>query len=93
MENFDPNNIKIDGKSYRNILIYSIGYVTIKEYVKIYSVNPLYLIFRNVNGYFEEFNKSKYLTLVLTNKSKEKIKKYEELWSKIRNLIRSITKN
>ena len=25
--------------------------------------------------------------------SKEKIKKYEELWSKIRDLIRSITKN
>ena len=45
-ENFDLNNIKIDEKSYRNILIYYIGYVTIKEHVKIYSVNPLYLIFR-----------------------------------------------
>ena len=42
------------------------------KYVKIYSVNPLYLIFRNVNGYFEEINKSKYLTLVPTNASKEK---------------------
>ena len=42
------------------------------KYVKIYSVNPLYLIFRNVNGYFEEINKSKYLTLVPTNESKEK---------------------
>ena len=28
----------------------------IKEYVKIYSVNPLYLIFGKVNGYFEEIN-------------------------------------
>ena len=27
------------------------------------------------------------------NESKEKIKKYEELWIKIRDLIRSITKN
>ena len=26
-------------------------------------------------------------------KAKKKKKKYEELWSKIRNLIRSITKN
>ena len=26
-------------------------------------------------------------------KAKEKIKKYEEMWSKIRDLIRSITKN
>ena len=34
-----------------------------------------------------------YLTLVPTNKSKEEIKIYEELWSKIRDLIRSETKN
>ena len=46
-----------------------------------------------MNGYFQEINKSKYLTLVPTNESKEKIKKYEELWSKIKDLIRSITKN
>ena len=61
-------------------------------YVKINIVNPLYLIIR-VNGYFEEINKSKYLTLVPTNDSKEKIKKYEELWSKIRYLFTSMTKN
>ena len=67
--------------------------MTIKEYVKLYSVNPLYLIFRYVNGYFEEINGNKYLTLVRTNESKENIKKYEELWIKIRDLIRSITKN
>ena len=36
--------------------------------------------------------KNKYLTLVLINKSKEKINKLEELWSKIRYLIR-LTKN
>ena len=53
MENFSPKNIKIDEKSYKNILIYYIGYVTIKEFVKMYSVNRLYLIFRKVNGYFE----------------------------------------
>ena len=28
-----------------------------------------------------------------TNESKEKIKKYEELWIQIRDLIQSITKN
>ena len=88
IENFSPNNIKIDEKSYKNILIYNIGYVTIKEYLKIYSVNCLHLIFRNVNGYFEEVNKSKYLTLVRTNENKEIIKKYEELWTKIIDLIR-----
>ena len=69
--------------------------MTVKDskYVKIHSVNPLYLIFRNVNGYFEEINKGKYLILNPINKSKEKIKRYEERWSKIRNLISSINKN
>ena len=45
IKNLDSNNIKIDEKSYKNILIYYIGYVTIKDSnnVKIYSVNPLYL--------------------------------------------------
>ena len=69
--------------------------MTIKDskYVKNSSVNPLYFIFNKVNGFFEEVNKSKYLTVVPTNESKEIIKKYEELWSKFRDLIRSITKN
>ena len=60
IEYVDPNNTKIDGKSYRIILIYYIGYVTIKKDLKIYSVNPLYLIFGDVNGYFEEINENKY---------------------------------
>ena len=62
-------------------------------YVKIYSVNPLYLIFSNVNEYFEKINKSKYLTLVPGDESKEKVMKCKELWSNIRELISSITKN
>ena len=33
------------------------------------------------------------MTLVPTNESKEIFKKNEEMWSKIRDLIRSITKN
>ena len=37
--------------------------------------------------------KNKYLMLVPTNESKVKIKKYEKLWSKIRYLIRLITKS
>ena len=85
--------LKQDEKSYKDIPIYYTGYVTIKEYVKSYSVNTLYLIFGNVNGYFEEVDKSRYLTLVSTTESKEKIKKYQELSIKIRDLIRSITKN
>ena len=63
------------------------------KYVKINNVNSLYLIFSKVNGYFEEINKNKYLTLVPTNESKEVIKNYEELRSEIRHLIISITES
>ena len=75
--------------------IYFIKYVTIKDlsYVKIYSANPLYLIINKINGYIDEINGSKYLTLVSTNESKEILKKYEKLWTKKRDHIRTITNN
>ena len=46
IKNFDPNNIKMNETFYKNILIYYIGYVTIKDlkYVKINSVNPYTLL-------------------------------------------------
>ena len=50
------------------------------KYVKINSVNSLYLIFIKVNGYYEEINGNKYLTVVSTTVRRDKIKKYEELW-------------
>ena len=50
---FELDNIKIDETSHKNILIYYIGYVTMKKDLKIYSGNRLYIIFGNVNGYFE----------------------------------------
>ena len=50
----------------QNILIYYTAYMTIKDakYIKINSVNPLYLMLIKKNGYFEEINGNKYLTLV-----------------------------
>ena len=70
------------------------GYLTIKgfKFVKINSANLLILTFSKVNGYFEEINKSKYLMLVPTEESKKK-RKFEELWSKIRDSVSLITKN
>ena len=58
IKELDPNKIKINEKSYKNILIYYIGYVTFNEIscVKINSANPLYLIINKINGYFEEIN-------------------------------------
>ena len=95
IKNFGANNIKIDEKSCKYILIYYIRYVRIKDskYVISYSINPLHHLFSKVNEYFEEINENEYLTLVPTNENKEKIKKFEELWIKTRDLIRSMTKD
>ena len=41
------------------------------DYVKINSANPLYLIINKVDGYFEEINGNKYLTLVSADKKKK----------------------
>ena len=62
-------------------------------YATINSVNPLYIIISEINECIEGNNESKYLTLVPTNENKNTLEKYEELWSKIRYLIGSITNN
>ena len=73
IEDFGSNLLKIGKKSYKNIDIYYIEYITMKDsdYVKINSVNPLYLIIDKVNGHIEEKNENKYLTLVSTDKTKK----------------------
>ena len=89
---FDSNLLKTDKKSYKNIDIYYIGYITVKdsEYVKIDSVNPLYLIISEVDGYLKEENGNEYLILVSTDKNKEVLTKYTELWDGIKNSIEKI---
>ena len=58
---FDSDSLKIDEKPYKNIDIYYIGCITIKDfdYVNIHIVNPLYLTIDNVDGYVEEKNGNK----------------------------------
>ena len=82
IKDFDSNLLKIDKKSYKNIDIYHIGYITMKDsdYVKITSVNLLYLIIDKVDVYIKE----------KMNKNKEVLTKYTEIWDKIKNLIKKI---
>ena len=80
-EDFDPNLLKIDKKLYKNIDIYYIGYITVKDsdYVKINSVNPLYLIISEVLGHIKKKKKkengSKYLVFDSADENKEVLKK------------------
>ena len=57
LKNFDSILLKIDKKSYKNIVIYYNGYITIKKIgdcENIHCVNPLYLQVNHAIGYTEE---------------------------------------
>ena len=95
IEKFDSNLLKINKKSYKSVGIYYIGYITIKrisDYENINNVYSVYLIIDKAEGYIEcnsigETNRNKYLTFASTEKNKEVLKKYRELWNGIKYLI------
>ena len=77
LKNVDAKLLKIDKKSYKNIDIYTIGYITIKkidDYESIYSVNPLYLLIGYASGYLDEKNGNKYLIFDSVDENKEVLK-------------------
>ena len=74
LKDFDAKLLKIDKKSYKNIDIYYIGYITIKkinDYENIYSMNPLYLRIDHASGYIEKKNGNKYLIFDSVDENKE----------------------
>ena len=77
IEDSDSSLLKIDKKSYKNIGIYNIGYITIKkidDYENIHSVNPLYLMIGKADEYIEEKNGNKYLLFTSADENKEVLK-------------------
>ena len=93
IEEFDSNLLKIDKKSYKDIDIYYIGYITIKKIddcENIYSVNPLYLLVNHASGYIEEKNGNKYLIFDdSANENKGLLKIYADVWDGIKNEIKA----
>ena len=89
LENFDAKLLRTDKKSYKDIGIYNIGYVTKKKSgscMNINSVNPLYLGITYANGYIEEKVDS-------TNGNKGLLKKYNDTFNGIRDKIGEINNN
>ena len=56
IKNFDSSLLKVDKTSYKNLGIYNIGYVTMKNFesVNIHGVNPLYLIIGEADSSIEK---------------------------------------
>ena len=93
LKNFDPTLLNLHKKSLMDINIYYIEYITTKsisDYKNITSVNPLYLIINDVDGYIEQNDKKKYLFFVSTDNNKEVLKKYIKLWDEVKYHIQTI---
>ena len=93
IKDFNPNLLKTDKNSYKNINIYYIRYITIKSisnYESINSVNPLYFVVAEVDGFIEGRNGNKYLVFASTDGNKEVLEKYIKLQDEIRFLIKKI---
>ena len=91
IKTFDSNNLKLDKKTYKDLDIFNIGYVTIKKIGYGYDVNcvnPLYLRIDNASGYIKEVNKDKYLISDDTNKYKELLEKYDDVFTGIMSKIK-----
>ena len=91
LKTFDSNNLKLDKKTYKNLDIFNIGYVTIKKIGDCYdvnSVNPLYLRINDASRYIEEKGWSdKYLVFDSTDK---KLKKYNDVFNGLIDKIKKI---
>ena len=75
IKNFNPKLLKLDKKSFNDISMYYIGYVTKKPKYNINNVNPLYLVIDKTDGFIEEKEGDKYLNIALTDSNSEVLKK------------------
>ena len=74
LEDLDLDNILIDKKSHKNILIYDISYKTLID------PKPLQIIFEKINGFIKIYDRTKYLVLLGHEK-------YDTIYDRIRHLI------
>ena len=91
LKKFDVRLLKIGKRSYKDIDIYYIGYITnkkINDCENIYSINPLYLNIDHANGYIEAKNRNKHLAFDSTDENKELLKKYNDVFNGIRDNIK-----
>ena len=73
LKNFDARLLKIDKKSFKDIGIYNIGYITIlkiDDCENINSVNPLYLLIDHASGYINKKGVNKYFVFDSTDEKK-----------------------
>ena len=90
---FDARLLKLDKKTSMGLGIYYIGYVTKKPQWNVNSINPLYLMINIIDGSIEEKNGDKYLNIADTGRTSEVLKKYSDVWNRIKDCIEKINNN
>ena len=94
IKNFDAKLLKNDKKSQKKIGIYNIVYITKKKVddcEKINIVNHLYLLIINANRHNEEKDVNKYLVFDSADENKELLKKYNDVFNRIRDKIKEVS--
>ena len=87
IKNLDTNLLSINQISFTSTdsVVYDIEY-----FIDLDGVNSLYLVFNDVDTYFEKYNENKYVIFTLANKNREALENYNELWSEIKDEIETI---
>ena len=88
IKNFNPALLKLAKKLSIGANIYYIGYITKNPEYNINSVNPL--VVAELDGFIEEKNGSKYLSIGLTDSNNEVLKKYAKVWRENKDQILKI---
>ena len=87
INDFNSNLLYIDEVVFESALImYDIKYIK-----HLNSLNSLYLVFNNLDAYFEQNDKNKYLIFASTEKNKLMLGYYKELWDEIKEQIELIS--
>ena len=87
IKNLDTNLLGINQMTFTSTdsVVYEIEY-----FKNLDGVNSFYLAFNDLDSYFECIDGNKYLVFALTDKNREKLENYKELWSDIKDESRTI---
>ena len=89
-KNFDPSLLSTDQIPSKGIDFFTYNIKYIKNFD---GANSLYLIFNSVDAYTEKDNEDKYLIFASTDKNKQALENYTELWDEIKDQTELISGN
>ena len=78
IKDFDTGLLKLDKKSLENVAICYVECITKKDVYKINSVNPLYFLVDEIDGFIEEREGSKSLNIASTDSNSEVLKNMQK---------------